>query len=112
MRRLLDQISGLTSFAISDRICCLHFTNGQHNFQVFSCYMPTSWESGDAAEHVYDLLGMLLLSCDHAGAIQIIGGNFNAVIGNLLPGDDIVICLVRVVVVPEIIEAGCFCGGC
>ena len=88
MRRLLDQISGLTSFAISDRICCLHFTNGQHNFQVFSCYMPTSWESGDAAEHVYDLLGMLLLSCDHAGAIQIIGGNFNAVVGNLLPGDD------------------------
>ena len=91
-RRLVDQISGTTFFASSDRICCLHFTNGHHNFfsqfPSFSCYMPTSWEPDDAAEHVYNSLGMLLLSCDHAGAIPIIGGGFNAVIGNLLPGDD------------------------
>ena len=32
----------------------------------------------DAAEHVYDLLGILLLNCDHAGTIPIIGGDFNA----------------------------------
>ena len=87
-RKLLDQISGLTFFAISDRICCLHFMKSQYNFRIFSCYMPTSWEPDDAAEHVYDLLGILLLNCDHAGAIPIIGGDFNAVIGNPLPGDD------------------------
>ena len=87
-RRLLDQISGLTFLTISDRICCLHFTIGHYNFQTFSCYMPTSWEPADAAEHVYDLLGMLLVNCDQVGAILIIGGDFNAVIGNPLPGDD------------------------
>ena len=31
---------------------------------------------------------MLLVNCDQAGAIPIIGGDFNAVIGNPLPGDD------------------------
>ena len=51
-------------------------------------YMPTSWEPDDAAEHVYDLLGMLLVNCDQAGAIPIIGADFNAVIRNPLPGDD------------------------
>ena len=87
-RRLLDQISGLTFFSISDRICCIHFKRGHSNFRACSYYMPTSWEPDDAAEHVYDLLGILLLNCDHAGAIPIIGGDFNAVIGNPLPGDD------------------------
>ena len=51
-RRLLDQISGMTFFAISGGICCLHFTNGQYNFRTFSCYMPTSCKPDDAAGYV------------------------------------------------------------
>ena len=86
--RFLDPISGLIFFTISDGICCLHFTNSHYNFQTFSCYIPTSWEPDDAAEHVYDLLGMFLFNCYHAGAIPIIAGNFNAVIGTPLPGGD------------------------
>ena len=67
----------------------------------------------DAAEHVlavYGLLGILLLKCDHAGTIPIIGGDFNAVIGNPLPGDDF--CWVLAGLGPEMIEAGCLCGRC
>ena len=47
----------------------------QYNFRIFSCSMPTSWEPDDAAERVYDLLGILLLNCDHAGTIPIISGS-------------------------------------
>ena len=74
-------------------------------------YMPTSWEPDDAAEHVYDLLGMLLVNCDQAGAIPIIGGHFNAVIGNPLPGDNDDL-LGTCGFGPEMIEAGCLYGGC
>ena len=80
-------------------------------FQTFSCYMPTSWEPDDAAEHVYDLLGMLLVNCDQAGAIPIIGGDFNAVIANPLPGDNDDL-LGTCGFGPEMIEAGCLYGGC
>ena len=77
-RRLLDQISGLTIFAISDKICCIHFTRSHCNFRTFSCYMPTSWEPNPASEH----------ACDRAGTIPILETDFNAVIRNPLPGDD------------------------
>ena len=104
-RRLLDHISGPTFFKISGRICCLHFTNGHYNLQAFSCYMPTSWEPDDAAEHVYGLLGVLFLNRDHAGAMPIIETVFNAVIRNLFPGNDDDL-LGTCGFGPEMIEAG------
>ena len=59
-RRLLDQISGLTFFTISEKICSAHCTKGHHHFHTFSCYMLPSGEPDDAADHVHDLLGVLL----------------------------------------------------
>ena len=39
-------------------------------------------------EGLYDLLRLLITNCEQAGAISIIGGDFNASIGTPLPGDD------------------------
>ena len=86
--RILLEIFEPTFLKLFYRICCLHLTNGHHDFQAFSCYMPTSWEHDDAVEHVYGLLWVLLVDSDHAGGMRNIGTDLNAVIGNPLPGND------------------------
>ena len=43
-RKLLNKIDGVLFFCYSDRVRALHFTFGTIRFQVFSCYMPTTWE--------------------------------------------------------------------
>ena len=42
-RSLYAQMSNVVFHAYSDRLCSLHFTLDRVPFQIFSCYMPTSW---------------------------------------------------------------------
>ena len=49
---------------------------------------PTTWAPNSEVEGLYDLLWLLITNCEQAGAISIIGGDFNARIGTPLPGDD------------------------
>ena len=44
-------------------------------FQIFCCYMPTSWELYHAVEQLYDLMDLELLvsNSEHFGASSVVG---------------------------------------
>ena len=48
--------------------------------------MPTSWESYHAVEQLYDLLELLLSNCERVGASAVVGGDFNAMLGEHAKG--------------------------
>ena len=75
--------------AYSDRLCALHFSIGHKKFQIFACYFPTAWAPDSDVEGVYELFSSLLRNCQQSGAIPIIGGDFNASIGETQSGDDV-----------------------
>ena len=84
-RSLYQRMSNVVFHAYSDRLCSLHFTLENVSFQVFSCYMPTSWEPYHEVEQMYDLMELLLSNCERVGASAVVGGDFNAMLGDL-PG--------------------------
>ena len=88
-KKLLNKIDGVLFFCYSDRVCALHFTLGTIRFQVFSCYMPTTWEPDLAVEQFFELVGLLLTCCADSGNVSILGGDFNAVLGSPTAGDDV-----------------------
>ena len=73
--------------AFSPRLCMLQFSRQGRLFHVYACYFPTSWDSDDDVEQVYDVLDMLLLHTQTATAFPWIGGDFNANVGALTPHD-------------------------
>ena len=76
----------VTFHAYSERLCALHLSFGHKKFQIFACYFPTSWAPDADVEGVYELLDLLLTNCRQSGAIPIIGGDFNASIGEAQAG--------------------------
>ena len=88
-KKLLDKINGVLVFSYSDRMRTLHFTLGTIRFQFFSCYMPTSWEPDLDVEPFLELLGLLLSWCADNGNVSSLSGDFNAVLGSRLEGDDV-----------------------
>ena len=88
-KHMWNNVDAVSFHAYSHRICSLHFTWMRKRFQVFAVYFPTSWDADSEVEQVYDVLELLLLACDHAGSIPIVGGDFNACLGSCLPADDI-----------------------
>ena len=87
-KKLLNKIDSVLFFCYSDRVCVLHFTLGTIQFQVFSCYMPTTWEPDLAVEQFFELVGLLLTCCADSGNVSILGGDFNAVLGSPMAGDE------------------------
>ena len=65
--KLLDKINDVLFFSYSDRVRTLHFTLGTIRFQF----------------------GLLLSCCANNGNVLIFGGDFNAVLGSSLEGDDV-----------------------
>ena len=57
-------------------------------FKFFSCYMPTSWEPYHEVEQMYDLMELLLSNCERVGASAVVGGDFNAMLGDCREADD------------------------
>ena len=84
-RDMLD----VTFHAYSKRLCALHLSFGHRKFQIFACCFPTSWAPDADVEGVYELLNLLLTNCRQSGAIPIIGGDFNASIGEAQAGEDV-----------------------
>ena len=84
-RDMLD----VTFHAYSERLRALRLSFGHRKFQIFACYFPTSWAPDADVEGVYELLNLLLTNCRQSGAIPIIGGDFNASIGEAQAGDDV-----------------------
>ena len=61
------QISNICFHAVSARVCMLQFCMRERRFHVFSCYMPTAWDSYGQVELVYDILDLLLfVACAHS----------------------------------------------
>ena len=87
-RSLYAQMANVVFHAYSDRLCSLHVTLDRVPFQFFSCYTPTSWELYHAVEQLYDLLELLLSNCERVGASAVVGGDFNAMLGEPCEGDD------------------------
>ena len=85
---LYQRMSNVVFHAYSDRLCSLHFTLENVSFQVFSCYMPTSWEPYHEVEQMYDLMDLLLSNCERVGASAEVGGDFNAMLGDCREADD------------------------
>ena len=50
--------------------------------------MPTSREPYHAVEQMYDLMALLLSNCERLGASAVVGGDFNAMLGDPWEGDD------------------------
>ena len=48
--------------------------------------MPTSWEPNHEAEQMYELLELLLSNCECFGASAVVGGDFNAMLGDPCEG--------------------------
>ena len=87
-RSLYQCMSNVEFHAYSDRLCSLHFSLENVSFQVFSCYMPTSWEPYHEVEQMYDLMELLLSNCERVGASAVVGGDFNAMLGDCREADD------------------------
>ena len=87
-KALSRDVLDVTFHAYSERLCALHLSFGHRKFQIFACYFPTSWAPDADVEGVYELLNLLLANCRQSGAIPIIGGDFNASIGEAQAGDD------------------------
>ena len=87
-RSFYRRMSNVVFHAYSDRLCSLHFTLDHVSFQIFSCYMPTSWEPYHAVEQMYDLMALQLSNCERLGASAVVGGDFNAMLGDPWEGDD------------------------
>jgi len=85
---LYSRMSNIVFHAYSDRLCSLHFSLERVPSQFFSCYMPTSWEPNHEAEQMYELLELLLSKCERLGASAVVGGDFNATLGDPCEGDD------------------------
>ena len=79
--RLLQTCDDLVFHALGERICSLSFRVGRKRFVLFACYFPTSWAMDDEVEHVYALLRLLLGNAVQDGQIPLLGGDFNACIG-------------------------------
>ena len=79
--RLLTKCDDLVFHALNERLCFLSFRVGQICFVLFACYFPTSWAIDDEVHHVYEILRLFLGNAVRDGQIPLVGGNFNACIG-------------------------------
>ena len=78
--RLLTKCDDLVFHALNERLCLLSFRVGRKQFALF-CYFPTSWAMGDEVHHVYVILRLFLGNAVRNGQIPLVGGDFNACIG-------------------------------
>ena len=79
--RLLTKCDDLVFHALSERLCFLSFRVGRKRFVLFACYFPTSLAADDEVEHVYAILRLVLGNAVQDGQIPLVGGDFNACIG-------------------------------
>jgi len=83
-----EQLADVSFQAFSPRLCTLDFTFRSQLFRAFSVYFPTTWDSDEAIDELYDLIDFLLEDCRTSERIPFVGGDFNASIGLRRPDDD------------------------
>ena len=87
--RLMAAIKRVSFHAYSDRVCLLKFSYAGFYFHFLSCYFPTSWADDVAVEGVYSILKIVLTELRSSPGAIVLGGDFNACVGGLQPGDDV-----------------------
>ena len=87
--RLMAAIKRVSFHAYSDRVCLLKFSYAGFYFHFLSCYFPTSWADDVAVEGVYSILEIVLTELRPSPGTIVLGGDFNACVGGLQPGDDV-----------------------
>ena len=70
-------------------MCLLKFSYAGFYFHFLSCYFPTSWADDTAVEGVYSTLEIILNELRSYPGPIVLGGDFNASVGGLQPGDDV-----------------------
>ena len=86
-QNLGHQAEDISSHAYSCRMCSLMFNVHGRMFALIAGYFPTTWESEQAADELYDLLTLVIDSLPR-NAVVITGGDFNATVGGPQAGDD------------------------
>ena len=79
--QLLTKCDNLVFHALSERLCFLSVRVGRKRFVLFVCYFSTSWTTNYEVERVYAILRPGLDNTVRDGQIPLIGGDFNAYIG-------------------------------
>ena len=74
-KQFLQHISGTRFHAYSPRLCALDFTLQGKRFRAFSVYFPTTWDSDEAVQEVYDNLSLLFASNNWWGFQRIAWNN-------------------------------------
>ena len=87
--RMMKQISNVSFHAYSPRLCLLQLIYSGLTFSVLSCYFPTSWDEDASIEGMYELLDSVLQGLGQTPCRILVGGDFNACIGGVQPGDDL-----------------------
>ena len=87
--RLMAAIKRVSFHAYSDRVCLLKFSYAGFYFHFLSCYFPTSWADDVAVKGVYSILEIVLTELRSSPGTTVLGGDFNACVGGLQPGDDV-----------------------
>jgi len=88
-RNFASKLTDVIFQSFSTRLCTLDFAYKGKCFRAFSCYFPTSWDSEESVEEVYDTLSLLLDDCRRHGVTPLLGGDFNACVGLPQPTDDV-----------------------
>lgn len=83
-----EQLADVSFQPFSPRLCTLDFKFRSQLFRAFSVYFPTTWDSDEPVDELYDLIDFLLEDCRTSERIPFIGGDFNASIGMRRPDDD------------------------
>ena len=87
--RLMAAITRVSFHPYSNRVCLLKFSHAGSYFHFLSCYFPTSWADDIAVEGVYSTLDIILNELHSYPGPIVLGGDFNACVGGLQPGDDV-----------------------
>ena len=72
---------------VSERLCALDLKVAGRKFRFIVPYMPTSWHSDALVEGIYDEISKLCAEASARGRMIVVGGDFNAVVGERCHGD-------------------------
>ena len=86
--RLWWLIEDVSLHAYSSRVCLLNFSICALQFSMLAAYFPISWDEDAEIETMYEILQLILIHIRRSGARIVIGGDFNAYVGNLRWSDE------------------------
>jgi len=81
--RLWRLIEDVSFHACSSRVCLSNCSIRALKFPILSVYFPTSWDDDSEIQKMYEIWQLMLNNIHCSGVRIVIGGDFNANVGNL-----------------------------